>query len=247
MKTLLNTLIAVALSNLVLAQTDTENYIKTTSPQLPVQTETAVNNLNSSFKIETITYFDGLGRPKQQIGIRQSPTGKDIITHIGYDTFGRQDKSYLPYVPNAAGGEGLFRTGNQAQATTTFYNTPKYEHTQNPYSETHFEASPLNRVLEQGAPGTDWKLDKTTDTDHTIKFDYQTNDQTMYALYQVAFTENDTQTNTRLPNSFYHPTNSTKPLPKTKTGNRRSTTYENTPPKNLKTNKDKYLLKRTLQ
>ena len=178
MKTLLNTLIAVALSNLVLAQTDTENYIKTTSPQLPVQTETAVNNLNSSFKIETITYFDGLGRPKQQIGIRQSPTGKDIITHIGYDTFGRQDKSYLPYVPNAAGGEGLFRTGNQAQATTTFYNTPKYEHTQNPYSETHFEASPLNRVLEQGAPGADWELDKTTDTDHTIKFDYQTNDQT---------------------------------------------------------------------
>ena len=197
MKTLLNTLIAVALSNLVLAQTDTENYIKTTSPQLPVQTETAVNNLNSSFKIETITYFDGLGRPKQQIGIRQSPTGKDIITHIGYDTFGRQDKSYLPYVPNAAGGEGLFRTGNQAQATTTFYNTPKYEHTQNPYSETHFEASPLNRVLEQGAPGTDWKLDKTTDTDHTIKFDYQTNVQNEVLHLNVAFTENDTsRTNT---------------------------------------------------
>ena len=161
MKTLLNTLIAVAISNLVLAQTTTENYVKNTTPQTPVQTEAALNNLSTDHKQETITYIDGLGRPKQQIGIRQSPTGKDIITHIGYDPFGRQNKNYLPYVPEVAGSEGTFRIGNQQQATTNFYNTPKYENTQNPYSETHFEASPLNRVLEQGAPGTDWAVDKT--------------------------------------------------------------------------------------
>ncbi|MDC1324637.1 DUF6443 domain-containing protein, partial [Flavobacteriaceae bacterium] len=146
MKTLLNTLLAVAISNLVLAQTPSENYVKTTVPQVPVQTTSAVNNLSTDDTQESITYFDGLGRPKQNIGIRQSPTGKDIITHIGYDAFGRQDKNYLPYVPTTAGAEGSFRTGNQEHATTTFYNTPKYEHTQNPYSETHFEASPLNRI-----------------------------------------------------------------------------------------------------
>ena len=124
MKTLLNTLIAVAISNLVLAQTTTENYVKNTTPQTPVQTETALNNLSTDHKQETITYIDGLGRPKQQIGIRQSPTGKDIITHIGYDPFGRQNKNYLPYVPEVAGSEGTFRIGNQATSHHHTSTTP---------------------------------------------------------------------------------------------------------------------------
>ena len=165
-----------------------ENYILTTN----YLSETLDGDVSNDHKQETITYFDGLGRPKQQIGIRQSPTGKDIITHVGYDTFGRQDKNYLPYTPEESGREGMFRVGNQEQTTIDFYNTPKYEHTQNPYSETHFEDSPLNRVLEQGAPGTVWELDKTADTDHSIKFNYQTNaDTDSIRRYKVGFEANN--------------------------------------------------------
>ena len=249
MKTLLNTLITVAISNLVLAQTTTENYVKTTSPQVPVQTEQALDNLSADDKLETITYYDGLGRPKQHIGIRQSPTGKDIITHVGYDTFGRQDKSYLPYVPNAAGSEGLFRTSNQAQATTTFYNTPKYEHTTNPYSETHFEASPLNRVLEQGAPGADWELDKTSDTDHTIKFDHQTNAETdLVRLYKVAFIGNDTQAPQLQDAGFYAPNQLYKTITKDENW-KPATNYNNdgtnTTTEEFKNKQGQVLLKRT--
>jgi len=83
MKTLLNTIIAVAISNLVLAQTTTENYVKSTSPQVEVQTETALEDLSPNNKLETITYYDGLGRPKQNV-IKQGGGGKqDIITPDG--------------------------------------------------------------------------------------------------------------------------------------------------------------------
>ncbi len=134
-----------------------ENYILTTN----YLSETLDGEVSNGEKQETITYIDGLGRPKQQIGIRQSPTGKDIITHIGYDPFGRQNKNYLPYVPEVAGSEGTFRIGNQEDATKHYYQTTYSADfagvslpNVNPYSETHFEASPLNRVLEQGAPGS---------------------------------------------------------------------------------------------
>src|SRR5690606_31608378 len=43
------------------------------------------------------------------------------------------------------------------------------------YSESILEASPLGRVLEQGAPGTAWKANPNSDTDHTIKFGYGSN------------------------------------------------------------------------
>ena len=57
----------------------------------------------------------------------------------------------------------------------TIYNTPKYEYTTNAYSEKFIEDSPINRVLEIGAPGTDWLLNRTSDDDHTIKTDYLVN------------------------------------------------------------------------
>ena len=47
----------------------------------------------------------------------------------------------------------------------------------NPYSETVFEGSALNRVLEQAAPGKDWinKENNENSFDRTIKFNYDIN------------------------------------------------------------------------
>jgi RHS repeat-associated protein len=128
-----------------------------------------------------ITYFDGLGRPMQQIANKQSSSGKDIITNISYDDFGRQVQEYLPY---AATSTNMAYETNAAVNTVAFYNTAKYENTANPFSQKLLEASPLSRVIKQAAPGTSWVMD----SGHEIKLGYQTNTASEVKLYQVTTT-----------------------------------------------------------
>ncbi|KDN54720.1 RHS repeat-associated core domain protein-containing protein [Flavobacterium seoulense] len=143
-----------------------ENYIHTITPTTPT---TNVNSLNNNEKIETIAYFDGLGRPMQNIGIRAGGNSHDIITPIEYDTFGRQVKDYLPYAAVSDGG--LYRGSALAEVIPYYSNNSKYENTTNPYSEKQLEASPLNRILKQASPGYDWRLGSGNE----IKLDYQSN------------------------------------------------------------------------
>ncbi|MFK5855152.1 MAG: DUF6443 domain-containing protein, partial [Bacteroidota bacterium] len=171
-----------------------ENYIYTTAYH--VETQDGINNsqsqaLSNNDKIESITYFDGLGRPMQSIGIRAGGNSEDIITHVAYDAYGRQDKDYLPYA--ATTNDGIYRTDALA-VTNSFYNTAKYENTTNPFSEKYIEDSPLNKILEQGAPGADWVVNKASDNDHTIKFDYLTNTAADYVrLFKVSFLMGNTE------------------------------------------------------
>ncbi len=147
------------------------NYIHTTTYQQPFNIGQESNAIDSD-KTEIRKYFDGLGRPKQNIAIRMGGQEEDIITYIEFDDYGRQVKEYLPFADDNNGG--IYR-GGALGATNDFYNTEKYENTINPYFEKNFEASPLNKILEQAAPGDSWILNKSTDTDHTIKFEYKTN------------------------------------------------------------------------
>ncbi|WP_282787598.1 DUF6443 domain-containing protein [Flavobacterium croceum] len=144
------------------AQTQSENYIKTTTYKAP--TTSSLSTPTTAQAVQQITYYDGLGRPIQTIAGRQSNTGKDIVTPIEYDAFGRQAKEYLPYTTTSA------TLAYNAYATTDVQNYTLYTG-QTPYSEKLFEASPLNRVLKQAAPGTVWNLG----SGHEIKLDYQTN------------------------------------------------------------------------
>jgi len=61
--------IAVLVSTAVSAQTQTENYVKTTVYQTEVQDGQQQQVLESD-KIESVNYFDGLGRAKQSIAMR---------------------------------------------------------------------------------------------------------------------------------------------------------------------------------
>ena len=156
-----------------------KNYIITTTPKIPVQDIQSISN--SKDVVVSITYYDDLGKPQQNIVSKQSATGKNIVTHMEYDSYSRQAKDYLPY-----------KSSNQAidfenNALTSTLNYPDYTG-QNPYSEKLFESSPLSRVLKQGAPGTDWALGNG----HEIKIDYLTNIASEVKLYVANATWNTT-------------------------------------------------------
>jgi RHS repeat-associated protein len=171
MKNLLNIILLFLAVTPASAQSQDQNYVKTT---------TYNDNDTTAVSSRTIqvTYLDGLGRPIQQRAYMQSATGKDIVTHIEYDALGRQPKEFLPY-PNSSATLD-YDTG-AATATSNYYANqpspaiPGFETTQNPYSEKFFEASPLNRVLKQAAPGDSWKGNATNDNDNTIRISYLTN------------------------------------------------------------------------
>ncbi|HCR75487.1 MAG TPA: hypothetical protein DIW37_03570, partial [Chryseobacterium sp.] len=78
------------LSGLAYGQSQTsslENYIYSKTYLEPVTTSST-----TAKQIETVQYFDGLGRPKQVVNVKASPGGKDVVQHIEYDGFGRQVK-----------------------------------------------------------------------------------------------------------------------------------------------------------
>jgi len=153
-------LLLIILPFLALGQSPDQNYVKTT----------VYKSENASNPQTNITYFDGLGRPIQEIAHQQSNGGKDIVTHIEYDAFGRQVKDFLPY---ASSTSSLDYVDINTVNTELFGFYSSYNGcASNPYSEKEFESSPLNRVFKQAAPGDSWKMG----SGHEVKLDYQTNE-----------------------------------------------------------------------
>lgn len=152
-----------------------ENYIVTRTYREP--TATPIDGHDKDTVMTTVQYYDGLGRLKQTIGVEAGGGAEDIVTHVEYDALGRRAKEYLSFT--SGNNNANLRTGDIGLSTQQYYqqkyaddfagvSLPKDI---NAYSEKAFENSPLNRVLQQAAPGKDWKLGNG----HEIKFDYDTN------------------------------------------------------------------------
>lgn len=142
-----------------------------------------VSNVN-----RTIQYIDGLGRPLQIVQWKGSPLLRDLITPVSYDAFGREDKKYLPYSGTVAASNGSYKPAAITEQNS-FYTDPT-----NPvgwgatgvttipnntaFSKTVFEASPLSRVLEQGAPGAVWQpgTARIATAGRTIVMNYENNE-----------------------------------------------------------------------
>ncbi|WLD24301.1 DUF6443 domain-containing protein [Flavobacterium dauae] len=163
----------------------------------------------------TVTYYDGLGRPIQQLQKNASPVdNKNIVTHIEYDKNIGQTRQYLPFT--TTGGNADYVSGAK-QATLDYYTTYN-EYTENPYSETRYEAAPNGRVTEEGAPGYDWSISVfegygiPRDERNTIRYDYSLNTATEVKKFDVTSNWNATRelyTNTIAQNGNY-PANSLK-------------------------------------
>lgn len=148
---------ALFVTSLAYAQlSPTENYVYS-------KTYLDYNTSNVATKTsETVQYFDGLGRPKQVVNIKASPTGKDVVTHIEYDGFGRQIKDYLPVPQSNTLNGGIVPNPLTNATQPTIYGQEKI------YAEKTLENSPLDRLLEQKQVGTAWN-------DKPVKFQYDTN------------------------------------------------------------------------
>ncbi|PAW93179.1 hypothetical protein CKK33_06590 [Mucilaginibacter sp. MD40] len=130
--------------------------------------------LTNCAMLRTVQYFDGLGRPLQTVQIRGSKNGdQDVVQPMLYDQYGRQPLQYLPYVTasSAAGAfhiealnpQGNYNTSGQKQ----FYlpvTGQNYKDMTTPYAASVYEASPLNRLTQQGAPGDAWQPGNRTAT-----------------------------------------------------------------------------------
>jgi RHS repeat-associated protein len=171
-----------------------QNFVTTYTPRIAgIKSPYDPNNTTCQV-MQTIVYFDGLGRPVQTVQVKGNPDAtKDVIMPVAYDQFGREVTKYLPYTAAVSDASNNNITGSYRPKAIadvsgayvnsdqlSFYTAPPSGVTSitNPYSATSFEPSPLNRVLEQGAPGNDWQLTSTGTGGHTMKMEYGTNDAT---------------------------------------------------------------------
>jgi RHS repeat-associated protein len=153
------------------AISQSQNYVLTTIPRIK-----GYNPSNTTYTIcevmKTVQYLDGIGRPLQTVTVKgNADATKDIIQPFGYDPYGREAIKYLPYVATddnsgsyrsdaLSGSSGYTNSGQRAYYlnTTEASGVVNIGTGQVPYAETRFEASPLNRQVEQGAPGLNWQI-----------------------------------------------------------------------------------------
>ena len=143
-----------------------------------------------SKKTESITYYDGLSRPKQAIAIAATPSGKDIVSHIEYDALGRQVKSYLP-IPQAVTQNGILYINPLSNASSV-YGSEKI------YAENVMEGFPQNRVSQSYGTGNAWNGKATA-------YSYLTNQQNEVVKYTTVTAWSNNTSSPSLIFSGYYP------------------------------------------
>ena len=155
-----------------------DNYIAAYNPIKEVKTQTEFNNLPLKNAGMSVRYFDGLGRLKQEIGVKQSPNVKDIVRPVVYDEYGREYKKYLPFANSSQNGRSVSSPlVGQAGYYKSLYGSADGNAA---YSETVFDNSPLNRVQQQGMPGAAWQPDA-----HPVRFEYSANQASDVLLFKI--------------------------------------------------------------
>jgi hypothetical protein len=151
-------------SNVVLAVNLDQNYVQKIQlykPGFLNASQVALSTIGER-SIST-EFYDGLGRLSESVGQQQSPLSFDIVQPHAYDALNRENISYLPYV---SGNDGWFKPDFLPKTDLNYATSAHYQFYQNtakvmadprPYSETLFEASPLNRPLQEFGVGQNWK------------------------------------------------------------------------------------------
>jgi RHS repeat-associated protein len=158
------------------AQVSTDrNYIHKSNIKKPgITTQTQVDALSSvQDRLQKVSYFDGVGRPLQDVIIKGSQGTKDIVVPIEYDNYGREVKRFLPYVEDNT-TYGSLRTAavtNQAFYYNAANGTSDAAKDAHPWSQALLEFSPFNQSREAGSEGATWQ----PGTGHAVKTAYRLN------------------------------------------------------------------------
>ncbi|MCU0450760.1 MAG: DUF6443 domain-containing protein, partial [Bernardetiaceae bacterium] len=155
---------------------ENRNYVRATTVRIEGVTNPAtVPALKQTWGEVNVatTYLDGLGRPIQAVAHHASPGYRDVVAPVVYDEYGRSPRAFMPYTvanpnpcqryrPNAVNSTGANRyaegTDYQNSEQAGFYNERFNGEEWRFFSQTDFEASPLDRALRVAAPGADWAL-----------------------------------------------------------------------------------------
>ncbi|PWG78248.1 RHS repeat domain-containing protein, partial [Pararcticibacter amylolyticus] len=104
----------------------------------------------------SVQYFNHFGYPTVNIELDAVPLGGDRVTLQETDGYFRKSKSWLPIAKNTHGGQYLSPEQLQIEVKAATL----YENDQRPYSQTVYDGSPLDLVVEQYGPGDDWFKNK---------------------------------------------------------------------------------------
>lgn len=99
--------------------------------------------------VTTVTYYDGLGRPMQMVQPSITPEKSDLVALTEYDGLDRAYRQWLATPMANNDGQIVNSTTLKSAATSFFVDT-------NPYAETLYEPSALNRTIGQKNPGAAW-------------------------------------------------------------------------------------------
>lgn len=157
------------------------NTVSTWVPRIAIGTVTGLKSSENNSSAVNISnkYIDAVGNMVQQVEKSASTGGRDIVQPYEFDELGRQTKQYLPYTL-AGTTPGSYRPSATVSEQAAFYSNTSSSiiaSTVAPYAKTSIELSPLQRPLEQGAPGNYGQLTGSgiSGSGHTEKYDYTTN------------------------------------------------------------------------
>jgi RHS repeat-associated protein len=126
-----------------------------------------------------ISYFDGLGRPVQNISSMASPDQMDIINYSLYDGAGRLDKLYMSYKSSSPNQNSQFEDFSNFKLHQESFIEDEYNSADKAYGFTQYvyESNPLNRVIKNSVPGAVWRI--TSENPHYLSYEYSLNSTTI--------------------------------------------------------------------
>lgn len=148
------------------------NAVRTITPRAPISSEaTVISSAMTNQQVDQTTqYSDGFGRTIQTVDKQSSPAGNDMIVVNVYDPTGRQVYQYLPFTSTSLGTSDTTNNGNlkpdPVQEQVAFYNQllsaqPGETNVKGgalnwAYSQSNYENSPMDRILNTFSPGSGW-------------------------------------------------------------------------------------------
>jgi RHS repeat-associated protein len=141
------------------------NFIRVWQPNLPSNDTAYLKSASrtASEVGQTTTYHDGLGRLVQRVEKRMTFSGKDFVTPMLYDQYGRLILSYLPYAPKTGNtNDGKFKTDPFNQQSAFYKDTllnPSAAGESIYYARMGYENAPGGRPIKTFAEGNNWAME----------------------------------------------------------------------------------------